>query len=63
MSSVAPNLADWLTTDEVAEHYNVPTRVVIRAIREGKIPATKKGWMYLVHESDLPASLAYEPRA
>lgn len=56
MSRAAPTLDDWFTTEEVAEHYSVPTRIVLRHIRNGRIPATKKGWVYLVHVNDLPKS-------
>lgn len=63
MSRAAPDLDDWLTTEEVAEHFGVPTRVIVRMIRDEKLPATKKGWVYLVHRSDLPASIPYTARS
>ena len=57
MERASPKTLDgWLTTDEVAEHYGVPARVVLRMIREQRLPAQKKGWVWLVHESDLPAT-------
>lgn len=54
MSRAAATLDDYLTTEEVAEHYGVFNRVVLRHIREGHLPAVKKGWIYLVHKDDLP---------
>ena len=51
-----PSLDEWLTTDDVAERYNVPTRSVLTHIRNGRLPATKKGWVYLIHETQLPKS-------
>jgi len=51
-----PSLDDWLTTDEVAEYFDVPARIVLRMIRDDRITAEKKGWMWLVHRSNLPAS-------
>lgn len=56
MVRVAPSLDDWLTTDEVAEHFNVPARIVLRMIRDERITAEKKGWVWLVHRSNLPDS-------
>jgi len=56
MSRAAPTLDDWFTTDEVAEQFQVHPRVVLRMIREDRLKATKKGWVWLVHRSELPAS-------
>lgn len=56
LSTVASTLDDWLTTNEVANHYGVPVHHVLRMIREGRLKAQKKGWQQLVHVSDLPKS-------
>jgi len=56
MGRAVPTLDDWLTTDDVAEHYNIPTRIVLRNIRNGRLPAVKKGWVYLIHVTHLPAT-------
>jgi excisionase family DNA binding protein len=56
MSVTTPELKGWLTTQEVADRYNCPTRVVLRMIREGRLTASKLGWQWVVHESSLPAS-------
>lgn len=54
MSRAAPTLDDWLTTDEVAAIYNVPARIVLRMIRENRLQAEKKGWVWLIHRDQLP---------
>lgn len=54
MARAAPTLEDWLTTEEVAAIYNVHPRIVLRMIREGRLVATKKGWVWLCHRSHLP---------
>lgn len=54
MSTVASALSDWLTTKEVAELYGVPTKAVLRMIREDRLKAQQKGWIWLVHKDDLP---------
>lgn len=54
MSSV-PTLDAWLCTDEVAAHFNVTRRAVLRMIRLGRLRAQKKGWEWLVHHRDLPS--------
>lgn len=54
MDQAAPTLAGWLTTDEVAERFHVPSRVVLRMIREKRLKAHKKGWQWLVWKDDLP---------
>ena len=56
MNHAVPSLDEWLTTDEVAEHFQVPSRVVLRMIREKRLKAHKKGWQWLVHQKDLPAN-------
>jgi len=56
MSRAAPTLDDWLTTDEVAERFDVHPRIVLRMIRENRLKATKKGWVWLVHRNDVPSS-------
>jgi excisionase family DNA binding protein len=48
------SLADWLTTQQVAERYAVTSRTVLRLIREGRLTAHKVGWVWLVHRDDLP---------
>ena len=45
-----------MTTKEVAEHFAVPQKVVLRMIREDRLQATQKGWIWLVHRDDLPLS-------
>jgi excisionase family DNA binding protein len=54
MARAAPTLEDWLTTDEVAERYGVQPRMVLRMIREKRLVAVKKGWVWLVHRTSLP---------
>ena len=54
MSTAASALTDWLTTKEVADHYGVPTKTVLRMIREDRLRASQKGWIWLVHKDDLP---------
>ena len=55
MPTAASALSDWLTTKEVAERYGVPTKVVLRMIREERLTAQQKGWIWLVHIDDLPS--------
>jgi len=50
----ASALESWLTTKEVADRFNVPTKTVLRMIREGRLVAVQKGWVWLVHVDDLP---------
>jgi len=52
--AASPTLDDWLTTEDVAEHYGVPVNKVLRMIREDRLEATKKGWVYLIHRTWLP---------
>lgn len=51
-----PKLTGWLTTKQVADMYDVPTRTVLRMIREERLHADKIGWQWFVHESQLPSS-------
>lgn len=44
-----------LTTLEAAEFLNVPRHTLIRAVREGKLPARKMGKFYYFKPSDLMA--------
>lgn len=50
----AKTLSDWLTTAEVAEYYNASPRLVLRMIREGRLKAEKRGWVWFVHKAWLP---------
>jgi excisionase family DNA binding protein len=43
-----------MTTTDVANRYDVPTRIVLRMIREGRLKAMKLGWQWVILESDLP---------
>jgi excisionase family DNA binding protein len=54
VSTTAASLSDWLTTKEVAAYYGVPTKTVLRMIREQRLPAEQKGWIWLVHIDNLP---------
>lgn len=56
MARSIPNLDDWLTTEEVAELFQVHPRVVLRMIREGRLSAEKKGWVWLLYKDELPAT-------
>jgi excisionase family DNA binding protein len=47
-------LDSWLTTQEVADHYGVPTKTVLRMIREDRLKASKRGWVWFIHKDDLP---------
>lgn len=49
-----PPLADWFSTQQVAMLYGASIRSVLRMIREGRLPAHKFGWVWAVHETDLP---------
>lgn len=51
-----PTLDDWFTTDEVADRYNVSRENVLRMCREDRLRNKKKGWVYLIHRSWLPAN-------
>ena len=54
MSARADSLEHWLSTKQVADRYNVPTRTVLRMIREGRLRARKFEWVWVVHTEDLP---------
>lgn len=56
MARAAPTLDDWLTTEEVAEIFGIPPRIVLRMIRQDRLQATKKGWVWLVHRRHVPKS-------
>lgn len=56
MASTQPTLNDWLTTDDVALLFGIHPRKVLRMIREDRIKAVKKGWVWLIHESEVPTS-------
>lgn len=47
---------ELLTTQEVADLFNVPVRRVLRMIREGRLDAQKLGWIWLVPKRALPDS-------
>jgi excisionase family DNA binding protein len=51
----APRLDVWFCTDEVAAHFGVTRRAVLRMIRLGRLRAYKKGWEWLVYRDDLPS--------
>ena len=53
-SRTQESLDDWMTTEAVAEHYDVPTRTVLRMIREDRLQAKKMGWQWVVHKDWLP---------
>lgn len=48
------HLSGLMTTTDVANRYDVPTRIVLRMIREGRLKAMKLGWQWVILESDLP---------
>lgn len=54
MSTEASALTNWLTTKEVADLFGVPTKTVLRMIREDRLKAQQKGWIWLVYIDDLP---------
>lgn len=54
MSTSVDSLEQWLSTKQVADHYNTPTRTVLRMIREGRLKARKFEWVWVVHVDDLP---------
>ena len=54
MSARADSLEQWYSTKQVAVRYNVPTRTVLRMIREGRLKAQKFEWVWVVHIDDLP---------
>lgn len=54
MARAAPTLDGWLTTEQVAERFGVPNHRVLRMIRTERLKATKLGWIWLIHETDLP---------
>lgn len=43
-----------LTTDQVAQHFKVPVRYVLRMIRLKRLKAKKLGWIWLINRADLP---------
>jgi len=49
-----PSLSKWLTTKEVAKHFNIPTHQVVRMIHEKRLKAEKIGWQWVIYEQDLP---------
>lgn len=53
-STTVKSLKGWLTTQQVADHYRVHPRVVLRMIREDRLSAEKLGWQWMIHESSLP---------
>lgn len=54
MSASTESLERWLSTKQVADRYNVPTRSVLRMIRQGRLKAVKFEWVWVVHIEDLP---------
>lgn len=56
-------LEGYLTTQGVADHFGVPVRSVLTMIRKGRLPAQKLGWVWLIHESQLPESWPPPPVA
>lgn len=50
------SLESLMTTEEVAQHFGVSPHAVVRMIRQERLRATKKGWVWLVHKRDLPAT-------
>jgi hypothetical protein len=46
---------DWYTTAEVAGTYGVEPAAVLRMIRRGRLPASKLGWVWVVHKDDMPS--------
>ena len=46
-------LDDYLTTSEAAALKNVSVEHLTRLIRQGQLPATKKGGIWLIHKPDL----------
>jgi hypothetical protein len=55
-SPVVVSLDGWLGTNDVAEIFDVPPRVVLRMIREERLKAVKVSWVWMIHQSWLPDS-------
>lgn len=49
---MAEALKEWLTAQEVAALKGVRVQTVTKAIREGRLPAQRRGHGYLVHRPD-----------
>jgi excisionase family DNA binding protein len=49
-------MGDFLTIDEVARRWHMPTATVLRLAEQGAIPARKDGPSWLFAESDYPAA-------
>lgn len=52
--TVQRELKPYMTTNDVAARYDTQPRTVLRMIREGRLKATKMGWVWFVHKDDLP---------
>lgn len=50
------NLADWLTASEAAQVLGIHRNNVLKAIREQRLPAVRKGGrVYLIRRADVDA--------
>ena len=55
-ASLGSPLDSYVTVQQIADRFKVPRKSVVRVIRQGRIKAEKKGWEWLVHTRDVPAS-------
>lgn len=60
MMTATINAVRFYTVPEVAERVGVSRVAVLMAVKEGRIPATRVGRMWLISEADADA---YQPRA
>ena len=56
MQKTEPDLADFLTTGEVADRYGITQHEVQRAIHKGLIQAQRVGYFYLIWGPALPTA-------
>ena len=54
-------MSELLTADQAAEQLKVSVRRVRKLCEEGRLPATKLGWSWIIRSADVEAYLA-QPR-
>jgi hypothetical protein len=55
-------LDQFLSTKEVAEHFERTVNDVQYAIKTGKLKAYRWGWFYMIHRNDIPKEWPTEKR-
>jgi len=46
-------MEEYLTVRQAAELMGIPYEKLLRLIQQGKFPAQKQGWVYLVRKKDV----------